>query len=176
MRYFVEIGSRTFQVDLGPDGTRIDGEPVEVDMAHVEGTDVRHLLVGGRSHRLVAERDSDGSWNLHMRGTRLRAVAVDERTRAIREMTGAGAGPAGPRPVKAPMPGLVVKVEVSVGDRIEPGQGVVIVEAMKMENELRAEGAAIVTAVHVEVGDTVDKGDILIDLGPLDEPEGAEAE
>ena len=175
MRYYVEIGSRTFEVELGPDGARIDGKPVTIEMAHVEGTDVRHLLLDGRSHRIVAGRNPDGSWNLHMRGRRLTATAVDERTRTIQEMTGAGAGPAGPRPVRAPMPGLVVKVEVSVGDAIEPGQGLVIVEAMKMENELRAESAAVVTAIHVAAGDTVDKDEVLIDLAAVDAPTDPEA-
>ena len=164
MRYFVDVGSRTYQVDLEPGGARVDGEPVEVDLAHVEGTDVRHLLVDGQSHRLVARREKDGAWDIHLRGRRVRARAVDERTRAIEAMTGAGAGPVGPRPVRAPMPGLIVKVEVAEGDRIEEGQGLVIVEAMKMENELRAEGAAIVKSIHVAAGDTVAKDDVLIDL------------
>jgi pyruvate carboxylase subunit B len=179
MRYFVDIGSRTYTVDLGPDGTRVDGEAVDVDLANVEGTHVRHLLVNGRSHRLVARREKDGAWDIHLRGRRLRARAVDERTRAIEAMTGAGAGPIGPRPVRAPMPGLIVKVEVAEGDRVEEGQGVVIVEAMKMENELRAEGAAIVKTVHVAAGDTVSKDDVLIELASVDDaedPEDSEAE
>ena len=176
MRYLVDIGSRSYQVDLGPDGTRVDGEPVEVDLANVEGTDVRHLLVDGRSHRLVARREKDGTWDIHLRGRRVRARAVDERTKAIEDMTGAGAGGVGPRPVRAPMPGLVVKVEVAEGDRVEEGQGVVIVEAMKMENELRAEGPAIVKVIHVAVGDTVAKDDVLIDLAPVDGPADTEAE
>jgi len=164
MRYFVDVGSRSYQVELGPDGARVDGEPVEVDLANVEHTDVRHLLVDGRSHRFVARREKDGTWDIHLRGRRVRARAVDERTKAIEEMTGAAAGPVGPRPVRAPMPGLVVKVEVAEGDRVEEGQGVVIVEAMKMENELRAEGAAIVKTIHVAAGDTVAKDDLLIEL------------
>lgn len=176
MRYFVEIGERTYQVDLGPDGTHVDGERVEADLAHVEGTDVRHLLLDGRSHRLVARRESDGTWDIHLRGRRLRARAVDERTRAIQELTGAGAGPAGPRPLRAPMPGVVVKVQVAVGDRVEEGQGIVIVEAMKMENDLRAEGAAIVKTIRVAAGDVVEKDDVLIELAPVEGPAESEAE
>ena len=168
MRYFVDIGDRTYQVDLGPDGAFVDGDRVESDLAHVVGTDVRHLLLDGRSYRLVARRENDGTWDMHLRGRRLRARAVDERTRAIQELTGAGARPTGPRPVRAPMPGVVVKVEVAVGDRVEEGQGIVIVEAMKMENELRAEGAAIVKTIHVSAGDVVEKDDVLIELAPVE--------
>jgi len=176
MRYFVDVGSRTYQVDLGPDGTRVDGELIEADLAHVENTDVRHLLIDGQSHRLVARREKDGTWEMHLRGRRVRARAVDERTKAIEEMTGAGAGPVGPRPVTAPMPGLIVKVEVAEGEQVEEGQGMVIVEAMKMENELRAEGPAIVKTIHVTAGDTVAKDDVLIDLAPVHDPADPEAE
>jgi pyruvate carboxylase subunit B len=62
------------------------------------------------------------------------------------------------------MPGLVVKVDVSAGDAVEPGEGVVIVEAMKMENELKAEAGGVVARVHVRAGDTVDKGQVLVDF------------
>ena len=174
MRYFVDIGEHTYQIELGPHGALVNGEPVEVDLANVEDTDGRHLLVNGRSHRLVARPEQGGTWDIHLRGRRVRARAVDERTRAIEEMTGAGAGPAGPRPVRAPMPGLVVKVEVAEGDVVEEGQGLVIVEAMKMENELRAEGAATVKTIHVAAGDTVDKDDVLIELAPPEDPAGEE--
>ena len=97
MRYFVDIGENTYQIELGPQGALVDGEPVDVDLANVENTDVRHLLVDGRSHRLVAKREQDGTWDMHLRGRRVRARAVDERTRAIEEMTGAGAGPVAAR-------------------------------------------------------------------------------
>jgi len=67
------------------------------------------------------------------------------------------------------MPGLVVRVEVSVNDLVVAGQGVVIVEAMKMENELTADVAARVTAVHVEAGDAVERDQVLVELAALGE-------
>lgn len=172
MKYFVTVEGRPFEVELGPEGARIDGEAAEVDLAHVEGTEVRHLLLDGDSHRIVAGKGPGGKWVLHLRGRRYVVEAVDERTRTIREMTGTGAGPVGPLPVRASMPGLVVKVEVQEGDRVAEGQGVVIVEAMKMENELKVEAPGVVAQVHVAPGDTVEKDQILIDLAPL--PDAAE--
>jgi biotin carboxyl carrier protein len=165
MKYFVTVEGRTFEVDLTPDGPVIDGEPVSADLAHVEGTSVRSLLVDGRSERMVARRvDGKRAWSLHLRGRRFAAEAVDERTRTIREMTGVGAGAAGARSVRAPMPGLVVKVEVEEGSRVEPGQGVVIIEAMKMENELKAESGGVVSRVLVSAGEPVEKDQVLVEL------------
>lgn len=169
MRYFVTIDGTTHDVVLSPEETTVDGEPVEADLQRVAGTDVRSLLLDGRSHRLVARRRGRGEWGFHVAGRTLLAEVVDERTRAIREMTGAAAATAGPRPLKAPMPGLVVKVEVAAGDVVAPGQGLVIVEAMKMENELRAETAARVRTVHVAAGEPVEKGQVLMDFEE-DEP------
>lgn len=165
MKYYVTVEDRTFEVDLTPDGLVIDGEAVAADLAHVEGTSVRSLLVNGTSLRVVAKRTEGGtSWDLHLRGRRFAAEAVDERTRTIREMTGLGAAPTGPRSVRAPMPGLVVKVEVEEGSSVERGQGIVIIEAMKMENELRAESAGVVSRIHVSAGEPVEKDQILVEL------------
>jgi biotin carboxyl carrier protein len=162
MKYLVTVEGRTFEVDLTPDGPVIDGEPVSADLAHVEGTSVRSLLVDGRSERVVARRvDGGRAWSLHLRGRRFAAEAVDERTRTIREMTGVGAGAAGARSVRAPMPGLVVKVEVEEGSRVEPGQGVVIIEAMKMENELKSPRKGLVHEIAVREGQAVEAGALL---------------
>lgn len=168
MIYHVTIAGRTRVVELGADGISVDGEGVAVDFARVEGGPIRSLLVDGSSHRLAARRLGKETWDLHVRGRRLRADVVDERTRVIREMTGAGSAPLGPSPIVAPMPGMVVRVEVSEGDRVEAGQGIVIVEAMKMENELRVEMDAVVTRVHVSEGQAVEKDQLLVDLA---EPE-----
>ena len=173
MIYYVAVGERTFVVELGPDGVKLDGDVVEVDLAHVDGTAVSNLLVDHVSHRIVARGTGSGRWSLHSRGRRFEAEVLDERARTIREMTGGSSGPIGPRPLKAPMPGLVVKVEVEVGDVVEAGQGIAIVEAVKMENELKAAGPGRVHAIHVTAGDTVEKDQLLVEFVALDE-EGAE--
>ena len=168
MRYQVRIGERTFEVDLGENGVRIDGEPVEASLTHADATPVRGLKVDAETYRLVADRGPRGSWKLHLRGRTLEVDVVDERTKAIRDMTGAGAAALGPRPIVAPMPGMVIKVEVAEGDVVQTGQGVVIVEAMKMENELKSSGAGRVTRVHVRRGDAVEKDQVLVDLEALE--------
>ncbi|MDX1646035.1 MAG: biotin/lipoyl-containing protein [Longimicrobiales bacterium] len=169
MIYHVTIAGRTFVVELGADGISVDGEDVQADFARIDGGPVRSLVVDGRSHRLAAGRVGRETWDIHLGGARLRADVVDERTRTIREMTGASSGALGPEPITAPMPGMVVKVEVGEGDVVREGQGLVIVEAMKMENELKAAAAARVRRIHVAEGEAVEKDQLLVDLAALEE-------
>ena len=164
MRYHVTLAGRTIEVELAPDGVRVDGRPVEADLEAVPDGPVRSLLLGGASHRLVARSLGHGRWDLRLGSTHFEVDVTDERRRRIQDMIAASAPPSGPKPVRAPMPGLVVRVEVQVGDLVRPGQGLVIVEAMKMENELRAEAAGRVTAVRVAPGEAVERDQVLIDL------------
>jgi biotin carboxyl carrier protein len=89
---------------------------------------------------------------------------LEERARHIRGLAGAAAGPRGPAALRAPMPGLVVRVQVEAGQRVAAGAGVVVLEAMKMENELRAAGAGVVRTVRVRAGEAVEKGQVLVDF------------
>ncbi len=174
MKYHVVVGSHSFVIDVLDDGVRIDGRDVEVDFSRLTPRLTHSLVVDGASYRVRAEREDDATWHLGVHGATVRATVVDERTKAIREMAGVDAAGRGPAPIKAPMPGLIVRVEVEEGDQVQEGQGIVIVEAMKMENELVADSDAVVRAVHVAQGDAVTKGQVLVDLAPLSE-EGDEA-
>ena len=165
MRYFVTVGKRTFEVDLSDEQMRIDGEPVTADLQHVAGTLLRRLSLNGESHRVVAvQGEQRGQWQLQLDGERVHLEVVDERTRTIRAMTARSAGPQGPRPVRAPMPGMIVRVEVEPGQHVKAGQGVVIIEAMKMENELKADAAGVVSKVLAVPGTAVEKGTVLVEF------------
>lgn len=164
MRYFVTIGDRTFEVDLTDSTPTVDGVAARAELATVPGTAVRSLLLDDRSIPFIARRgEKDGRWELAIEGQRLGASVIDERTRAIREMTGA-VEEAVDRTLCAPMPGLVVRVEVEVGQRVAAGQGMVIVEAMKMENELKSPADGIVASITIAAGQTVEKGALLLTL------------
>jgi pyruvate carboxylase subunit B len=164
MRYFVTVGERTLEVELTAEGAILEGNARRVELRPVAGSALHHLLVDGNSHTLTARGDGGGTWEVRLDGIRHEVSVVDARARAIREMTGRDSRPQGPRPVRAPMPGMVVRVEVEPGQRVAPGQGVVIVEAMKMENELKADGGGIVSRVHVSAGQPVEKGLVLIEF------------
>jgi biotin carboxyl carrier protein len=166
LKYIVQVDDRLVEVQLDGDGVKVDGARVDAHVTDVEGTPVRLVTVGTQVHRVLARRHpgKKGRYTLSLDGHRYEVEALDERTRTIRELTAAASGPAGPAPLVAPMPGLVVRVSVQAGDQVVPGQGLVVVEAMKMENELRASAAATVKAVLVQPGQTVEKGTLLVEM------------
>lgn len=164
MRYFVTVEGREFEVDLTGDVPVVDDRPMDASLTVIPGTPVRHLLVDGRSRALVARPGGKGDWDIHLNGDRYEVGVVDERTRAIRAMIGQGAEARGPMPVRAPMPGLVVRVDVEEGDTVEAGQTVAIMEAMKMENDLKADSGAVVSRVLVAPGEPVEKGAVLVEF------------
>lgn len=165
MKYVVTVNGEDREVEL--EGTRatIDGQSYEGRVVEVEGTPVRMVTLGDEIHRVVVRRgEGRGRYTFWLDGHRFEVEALDERTRAIRELSGAAAGPVGPAPLIAPMPGLIVRINVQAGDAVHPGQGLVVMEAMKMENELRAQAAGTVKSVQVKPGTAVEKGTILIEL------------
>ena len=165
MRYVVTVEGVRRTVDVEGGEITIDGERVAARLVDVEGTPVSLLTVGDQVYRLVARRGGvRGEYTLSLDGHRFAVEALDERTRAIRDMTAASAAAAGPAPLVAPMPGLIVRVNVAVGDAVAAGQGLVVMEAMKMENELRATTAGTVRAVLVQPGTAVEKGAVLLEL------------
>lgn len=166
MKYLVDLAGERVEVSLDGAGVSVAGTTVAAHLADVEGTTVRLVTIGGVQHRVVARRgDARGRYALWIDGWRFDVEALDERARAIQDLAAMAVRSAGPVPVVAPMPGLIVRVDVAVGDHVAAGQGVVVMEAMKMENELRAPAAGIVRAIRAEVGAAVEKGTVLIEFG-----------
>jgi biotin carboxyl carrier protein len=168
MRYVVDVAGERIEVELDGEEAVVDGERVSVHLADIEGTPVRLVTIGAAQHRVIARRgDARGRYVLALDGWRFDVEALDERTRAIRDLSATPAGPAGPSPIVAPMPGLIVRVSVAVGDRVAAGQGIVVMEAMKMENELRATADAVVRVIHATPGTAVEKGTRLVEFEEL---------
>jgi biotin carboxyl carrier protein len=166
MKYIVELNGARKAVTLGEEGVSYEGgRPLHSELSDIEGSPIRMLKIGNSVHRVVVQkRQGRGRYTLWIDGYRFEAEALDERTRAIRDVSAAAAGPVGPAPVRAPMPGLIVRVNVKVGDNVQAGQGIVVMEAMKMENELRATAAGTVKSVDVAPGTAVEKGALLVAL------------
>ncbi len=164
MTIWLEIGGRRRKVELqaaeggaGLDGRLqcvLDGAPLGAD-ARVLQPGVLSLIVDGKQYRCVL----DGSAVL-VNGQRFEFTAADPRSLGVRRIAGDAAG--GAHAVKAPMPGRVVRVLVEEGDAVEAQQGLVVIEAMKMQNELKSPRAGTITRLAVAVGATVQPGEVLV--------------
>ena len=165
MKYVVDVGGRSVEVELDGEQVRVDGVALPASLSELAGTPVALLSLGDSVHRVVVTRDSaKGRYVLSLDGRRYDVEALDERTRAIRQLSSSASGPKGPAPLVAPMPGLIVRVSVEVGASVQPGQGLVVMEAMKMENELRSSSAGVVKAVRATPGTAVERGAVLVEL------------
>ena len=166
MKYVVELNGRRHSVTVGEGSISYEGEPdASAELSDIVGSPVKVVRIGNDVFRVVAERrEGRGRFSIWVDGYRFEAEALDERRRVLRDLTGAAAGPTGPAPIVAPMPGLIVRINVAPGDTVEAGQGVVVMEAMKMENELRATAGGKVRSVDVAPGTAVEKGALLVSL------------
>jgi pyruvate carboxylase subunit B len=122
------------------------------------------LLLDGRPLTLSVEPLGRGRWALAPGGERVEVEVLDERTRHIRSLTGGGDQRRAAAVLKAPMPGLVVRVQAKPGDAVVAGAGLIVLEAMKMENELKAVAPGVVKTVRVAPGEAVEKGQVLVEF------------
>lgn len=165
MKYIVDVQGQRADVVLDGAGVRIGGTAIAAHLADVEGTPVQLVTIGDTVHRVVVQRgEGRGSYTLWIDGWRFAVEALDERARTIRDMAAASAAVKGPAPLVAPMPGLVVRVLATEGAEVRAGDPLVVMEAMKMENELKAATAGRVSRVRVKPGEAVEKGTILVEL------------
>jgi pyruvate carboxylase subunit B len=165
MKYYVRLGEKELEVVVDGETVSLNGESVRARVEDLAGTPIQIVAIGNAVHRVLAHRGTErGQYDLSVDGFRFSIRALDERARAIRELSGAAARPTGPAHLVAPMPGLIVRVQVNDGDQVRPGQGLVVMEAMKMENELRATRAGVVRRVLVAPGRAVEKGAILLEM------------
>lgn len=158
------LAGRTVEVELDGDRVTVDGRTYSASLGAIPGTPLRQLLLDDRPLSLAMEPLGRGRWGLTASGERWEVEVLDERTRHIRSLTGTSEQRRLADVLRAPMPGLVVRVQASPGDRVSAGAGVVVLEAMKMENELRVHASAVVKAVRVAPGEAVEKGQVLVEF------------
>ena len=164
MKYFVTIGARTMAVVVDGGRVEVDGRVVEARLERVSGTPEVRVVIDGIAGTIAVDSEQGIAWRL-VDGGRVREVTVeDERTRHIRLLAGTARVVDGYLTLKAPMPGLVLRVMVAVGDQVAAGAPLLALEAMKMENELKAGAPGVVTAVLVTPGQAVEKGQKLLEL------------
>lgn len=161
-RFLVDGEEHTVIVDRDGDDVTVsidDDDPVVVDVTSSGATGVFSILVDGSPCTAFVSRHANGF-----------EVTVNGRRFSITRPSGGGRrrGQVGgledpPGKILAPLAGVVVEVRVNVDDSIDSGQSLIVIEAMKMQNELRTPYNGVVTAVHVQPGDRAEKGDLLLE-------------
>lgn len=167
MKYVVTLDGRehVVSVETQDDGRRrlvLDGVETLADLRPAGGGSLWSLLLGTKSCEVSVAKTDDGL-RMNLRGATFDARVESEQRRNARALAGQDSAPKA-SVVKASMPGIVTKVLVAPGDAVEKGRPLLIVEAMKMENEVRAEAAGVVAEIAVAAGRTVNGGDVLVRL------------
>ncbi len=162
MKYQITLDGRVWEVAAEGDRVTVDGTSHLAELRAVPGTPNRLLVIDGRSWSLPVLAAGRGRWDVLDHGERRELLVLDERQAHIRSLAGSGTQRSGLQVLKAPMPGLVVRVLVEPGQKVVEGTGLIVLEAMKMENELKATGPAAVAEVSIRPGQTVERGQELI--------------
>lgn len=165
MKYIATIADKQYEVEiLGPRQVSVNGKAYNVDFLSVSGQPIYSLLVDGRSYQAHVYPGENDTLEVLMRGTLYSATIEDEREKRLRAAGRGGPAHTGEFHLRAPMPGLIVKVPVNEGDQVKKGDVLLILESMKMQNELRSPRDGKVTRVQVKAGDSVEQRQSMISV------------
>jgi biotin carboxyl carrier protein len=167
MKYFAKIDGEQYEIEIDERGgslyARVKDTEYPVDFQRVRGDASWSLLLGDRSHPTSFESRPDGL-SVTVESESYLVRVEDERTRAARAVAKGRGSEDDSKVVLSMMPGIVREVRVAPGDEVKAGDALLILEAMKMENEIRAVLDGTVKSVHVAADETVNKGDALVTL------------
>ena len=161
MKYVALINDQQYEIEIDNDGiVLVDGEVRDVDFLNLGGS-LYSLITENKSFEAVID-DDEGKIAVMMRGRLFEAQVLDERAMLL--MQRRGGQPTGTGEVHAPMPGLIVDITVESGQVVKQGDTLIILESMKMQNELKSPVEGVVRTIHVEAGQAVDKNDLLAEI------------
>jgi biotin carboxyl carrier protein len=164
MRYVTVIGDREFLIEIIDERhLLVDGVPFEVDFDAISDQPVFSLLVDGNSYESYVYPGEEG-WQVLLHGRLYQAVVEDERERRLRAALGSRVAEREEFHLRAPMPGLVVAIPVTEGQHVEKGDVLLILESMKMQNELRTPRAGTISRLKVKKGDSVELRQTLLSV------------
>ena len=164
MKYRAQVEDLRFEVEIEEGGgMTLNGEPVNASLLKVGPLGLYSLLLDNESIELVVTETQQG-YRVTLAGRVFDVSVADERQLRLAGARGGPAAPTGELLIKAPIPGLVSRLYVRAGDSVKANQALAILEAMKMENELRAPRDGAVTDVRVKAGERVDQGAVLLVL------------
>ena len=164
MKYIATVEDKQFLVEvIDEKHVSVDGKVYEVDFESVSGQPVYSLIVDGKSHEAYVAQ-GDEHWQVLIRGRLYPILVEDEREKRLHSAGGGRVAETGEFLLKAPMPGLVVAIHVSEGQAVQKGQVLLILESMKMQNELKSPRDGTLGRVRVRVGETVEQKQTLLSV------------
>lgn len=164
MRYITTVDNKEYLVEiLDEKHIIINGKTYEVDFESVSGQPVYSLIVDGKSHESYVQQGDD-NWQVLLRGRLYPVTVEDEREKRLRAAAGGGVAESGEFHLKAPMPGLVVAIPVEEGQEIKKGQVILILESMKMQNELKSPRDGTIGRIRVKTGESVEQKQTLLSV------------
>jgi len=164
MKYITTVNEREYTIEiLDEHHIVVDDTAYQVDFDSVSGQPVFSLLVDGKSHEAYVYPDDEG-WEVLFQGILYPVMVEDEREKRLRSSFGSGPAPSGEFYLKAPMPGLVVSVPVTDGQIVSQGEVLVILESMKMQNELKSPRDGKISRIRIQKGDSVERKQTLLSV------------
>lgn len=163
MRYVTVLNGKTYEIEIAKDGSlTVNGEQRTVDFLTL-GPSLYSVIRDNASYEVVIEERNEGV-EVMMRGKLFTGEVLDERAQLLASRRGGLSAESGEISIKSPMPGLIVAVPVSEGQEVQAGQTILILESMKMQNELKAPRAGTVQRISVAANQTVEQGKLLITI------------
>lgn len=164
MKYVTTVDNQEFQIEIVDERhIRIGERLLEVDFQAISGQPVFSVILDGKSYEsFVYQGDED--WEVLIRGRQYQVKIEDEREKRLKAAAGGGVAEGGEFHLKAPMPGLVVSILVEEGQEVKKGQVMLILESMKMQNELKAPRDGVIGRVRVKAGESVEQKQSMLSL------------
>lgn len=164
MKYVTTVDGREYQIEIVDERhVRVGDRLLAVNFESVSGQPVFSLLLDGKSFESFVYPD-DENWQVLLRGRQYQVQVEDEREKRLKAAAGSGVAEGGEFHLKAPMPGLVVAVSVAEGEEVKKGQVLVILESMKMQNELKSPRDGKVDRIRVKPGESVEQKQTLLSV------------
>ena len=162
MKYLTTVGDKTFTIEINDDRhIVVDGKTYVVDLEAMSSQSLYSLLLDSHSFESFIDEAEEG-WRVLLRGDLYDVTVVDERAARLAKSAGGVAAQSGDYHLKAPMPGVIVSVPVAEGQAVKKGDILVILESMKMQNELKSPREGMVARIKAKSGDNVEQSQILV--------------
>jgi biotin carboxyl carrier protein len=164
MRYITTIDDKEFTVEIiDAKHVSVNGKILDVDFESISGQPVYSLLIDGKSYEGYVYPDEQ-DWQVLLHGRLYQASVEDEREKRLRAAASRGVAEGGEFHLKAPMPGMVVAIPVSEGQAVKKGQVLLILESMKMQNELKSPKDGTVSRIRVKTGEAAEQKQALLSV------------